>query len=343
MGTRMSLSLVRSLGKPWFPILLVLYFLPGCAPERTDQPATPTKTLAPLPATPLFDQDSAYAFVAKQVSFGPRVPGSKAHQQCGDWLVGKLKGYGAEVIEQTGQVSVYTGQKIPLRNIMARWNPEAKDRILLFAHWDTRPFADKDDERRNEPIDGANDGASGVGQLLEIARHMAGKQHGPGVDILLTDVEDYGQPSGTMGMDENSVDTWALGAQYFAKNPPVPGYSARFGILLDMTGARDALFYRESLSMQMAPAIVNRIWKTAASMGHGDRFINETKYFVGTDDHVPINRYLRIPSTDIIQYDPGTKGFGTHWHTHEDNMEVIDKETLRIVGRVVLEVVWQER
>lgn len=343
MGTRLSCRIPGASHRSPLLWMAALAILSSCGPEKPDAPPTPTKVVAPLPATPLFDQDSAYAFVARQVAFGPRVPGSKAHQQCGDWLVAKLKEYGAEVTEQTGQVTVYTGQKIPLRNIIASWRPEVKDRILLFAHWDTRPFADKDDERRNEPIDGANDGASGVGQLLEIARHLADKQHGPGVDILFTDVEDYGRPSGTMGMDENSVDTWALGAQYFAKNPHVPGYTARFGILLDMTGARDALFYRESLSMQMAPSIVNRIWKTAATMGYGDRFINETKYFVGTDDHVPINRHLRIPSADIIQYDPSTKGFGTHWHTHADNMDVIDKETLGIVGRVVLEVVWQER
>ena len=307
-------------------------------------PDTPSRHELPaLPPTPLFDADSAYAFVQRQVDFGPRVPGTPAHQACGDWLVAKLEGYGAEVIEQTGQVTIYTGQKLPLRNIFARFNPEAKERILLFAHWDTRPFADKDTERRNEPIDGANDGASGVAVLLEIARHLGAKLHGPGVDILLTDVEDYGQPSGAMGLDERSIDTWALGAQYFAKNPVIPGYTARFGILLDMVGARDAKFYREALSMQYAPAIVNKVWKTAAALGHGDRFIPETKYFVGTDDHVPINQVLRIPSIDIIQYDPETGAFGHYWHTHADNMEVIDRETLRAVGRTVLEVVWKER
>jgi Zn-dependent M28 family amino/carboxypeptidase len=322
--------------------LLPLLLAAGCGTDPAPRTA-PAPALPALPPTPAFEADSAYAFIAKQVAFGPRVPGSPAHRACGDWLVAKLKGYGATVTEQLGEVTIYTGQKVPLRNIIGSWAPERKDRILLFAHWDTRPFADRDTQRRNEPIDGANDGASGVGVLLEIARHLATKQHGPGVDILFTDVEDYGQPSGSMGIEESSVDTWALGARHFAKNPHVPGYTARFGILLDMVGARDALFYREATSMQHAPAIVARVWKTAAALGHADRFIPETKYFVGTDDHVPINTVLGIPSIDIIQYDPATKGFGAYWHTHADGMDVIDRETLLAVGRTVLEVVWQER
>lgn len=336
MGTRM-------MTRTGVALLLAAVLWTGCTGDDPTPATPPRPELPALPPTPLFDADSAYAFVQQQVDFGPRVPATPAHQACGDWLVAKLKAHGAEVIEQTGQVTIYTGQKLPLRNIFARFNPAAKDRLLLFAHWDTRPFADKDDERRNEPIDGANDGASGVGVLLEIARHLSAKDHGPGVDILFTDVEDYGQPSGAMGLDERSIDTWALGAQYFAKNPVIPGYTARFGILLDMVGARDAKFYREALSMQYAPAVVNKVWRTAEGLGHGDRFIPETKYFVGTDDHVPINQVLRIPSIDIIQYDPATQAFGPYWHTHDDNMDVIDRETLRVVGRVVLEVVWQER
>lgn len=319
--------------------MAALFACTGDAPPPP--PAMPElPALAPVPD---FNADSAHANVAMQVDFGPRVPGTPSHRACGDSLVARLKALGAEVIEQTGEVSIYTGARLPLRNILARFQPAAKDRILLLAHWDTRPFADKDDERRNEPIDGANDGASGVGVLLEVARLVASKQHGPGVDILFTDVEDHGQPSGAIQMDASSMNTWALGAQYFARNPPVPGYTARFGILLDMVGARGALFYREALSMQFAPAVVNKVWRTAASIGHGDRFVQETKYFVGIDDHVPINEQLRIPTIDIIQYDPATQAFGPFWHTHDDNMDVIDRETLRAVGRTVLAVVWQER
>jgi Zn-dependent M28 family amino/carboxypeptidase len=316
----------------------------GCTPDEKEKISTPDTTPAvTLPPAPLFDPDSAYAFVEKQVAFGPRVPGSASHKACGDWLVAKLQNYGGTVIEQTGTVTAFNNQKLPLRNIIATWKPDAKARILLFAHWDTRPFADRDDERKNEPIDGANDGASGVGVLLEIARHIAASSPELGIDILLTDVEDHGEPSGSMTINENSIDTWALGAQYFSKNPHLTGYTARFGILLDMVGAHDAKFYQEALSMQYAPAIVRKVWKTAQAIGYGDRFIQETKYFVGIDDHVPINKQLRIPSIDIIHYDTGTNAFGPFWHTHDDNMSVISKETLKAVGQTVMEVVWKER
>jgi hypothetical protein len=333
MGTRLNISLA-------LVACMVLHACTGDvpAPAPASAPALPA-----LPPVPDFNADSAYAHVAMQVAFGPRVPGTAAHRACGDALVARLKGLGADVIEQTGEVTIYTGARLPLRNILARFKPASKDRILLLAHWDTRPFADKDDERRGEPIEGANDGASGVGVLMEVARLIAAKEHGPGVDILFTDVEDHGQPSGAIQMDASSMNTWALGAQYFAKNPPVPGYNARFGILLDMVGAKGALFYREALSMQYAPSVVNKVWRTAESIGHGDRFIQETKYFVGIDDHVPINQQLRIPTIDIIQYDPATQAFGPYWHTHDDNMDVIDRETLRAVGRTVVAVVWQER
>lgn len=322
----------------------LLLLLPGCNPDGPENNTFgKAPTLPELPPAPPFDADSAYAFVAKQVSFGPRVPGTATHAACADWIVAELRRHGAEVIEQTASVKAFNGQQLPLRNIIGRFNPLAKDRILLLAHYDTRPFADKDTKRQNEPILGANDGGSGVGILLELARHLGAKSHGPGIDMLFTDVEDYGQPSGAMTMDDNTIGTWALGSQYFAKNPHVPGYTARFGILLDMCGAKDARFYREALSMRFAPAIVNKVWKTAAAIGHGDRFVQETKYFVGTDDHLPINERLRIPTIDIIEFNEGTNAFHPSWHTHDDDMDVIDAATLKAVGQTVLEVVWKER
>lgn len=350
MGTRVKHSMSKSIRHVAHLVLLV-FLIPACAPDIPDTDAIPEVKTTPsaLPPAPLFDADSAYAFVAKQVGFGPRVPGTAAHKACGDWMVAKLKAYGAAVEEQTGSVTAFNGRQLPLRNIIASWNPGAKDRILLLAHWDTRPFADHDTERKNEPIPGANDGGSGVGILLEIARQLGGVNDGTattgllGVDILLTDVEDYGQPSGAIGGSENSSDTWALGSQYFAKNPHMPGYTARFGILLDMCGARDAKFYREAISMRFAPGVVNKVWRTAATIGNGGRFVEETKFFVGTDDHLAINEQLRIPTVDIIEYYESTGAFHPSWHTHKDNMDVIDRETLKAVGQTVLEVVWKER
>jgi hypothetical protein len=258
-------------------------------------------------------------------------------------MVGFLRQLADTVIEQTGTVTAFNGQKLPLRNIIASWAPERKERVLLLAHWDTRPFADKDDERRNEPILGANDGGSGVGVLLEIARRLKEQAPALGVDIFLTDAEDFGEPSDAMEAGQNALLTWCLGSQYWAKNPHVPGYTARYGILLDMVGAADAVFYREQLSMQYAPHVVQKVWKAAQALGHERYFRNETKYFVGIDDHVIVNREMRIPTIDIIGYDESTKAFHPSWHTHADDLSVIDRGTLAAVGRTVLHVVYHER
>ena len=302
------------------------------------------------PPTPLFDPDSAYAYVADQVAFGPRVPGSPAHKACGDWIVRRLRAFGAQVTEQQGVVTAFNGQKVPMRNIIASWLPEAKQRVMLCAHWDTRPFADKDKDRPNEPIDGANDGGSGVGVLLEIGRHLnelvapvAGDAPGIGVDLIFFDVEDMGEPANAMVGERNSMDSWCLGSQYWSRGPHVPGYNARFGILLDMCGARDAVFYQEAISMRYAAGIVRKVWRTADRSGYGDRFVPETKYFVGTDDHDVITRVLRIPTVDIIEFYEPTGGFHPSWHTHGDNITIIDPATLKAVGQTVMEVVWSER
>ena len=328
----------RVLGLGLIPLLFA-----ACQPE-----SAPVKTVEPnlpaLPPPPLFNGDSAYAFVAKQVAFGPRVPGSAAHKACGDWMVAKLKSYGATVVEQNAMVTIYNGQKVPMRNIIASWQPEKKDRILLFTHWDSRPFADQDSVRRNEPIDGANDAGSGTGVLMEIARSLADHPTQVGVDLFFNDVEDMGAPETAMGMgQQSSEDTWCLGTQYWTKNPHVPGYKARFGILLDMVGSKDAVFPREGYSMRYAPGIVNKVWKAATAAGHGDRFLSETRNFVGMDDHVYVNQNMGIPSIDIIAYNPVTGGFPSTWHTHADNLANIDKESLQAVGATVAQVVWTER
>ncbi len=326
-------------------LLLAAFLLKSCRSDNggTVTPPAPHEQPQPAVKVPLFDGDSAYAFVKKQVDFGPRNPGSAGHTACGDWMVGFLKQVADTVIEQTGTVTAFNGQKLPLRNLIASWAPEKKDRILLLAHWDTRPFADKDDTRKNEPILGANDGGSGVGILLEVARKLKEQAPAIGVDIFLTDAEDFGQPGDAMETNANTLLTWCLGAQYWAKNPHVPNYTARYGILLDMCGTPDATFYREQLSMQFAPHVVQKVWKAAADLGYERYFRNETKYFVGIDDHVIVNRDLRIPTIDIIAYDENTKAFHESWHTHKDDLSVIDKGTLTAVGRTVLQVVYQER
>ena len=211
---------------------------------------------------------------------------------------------------------------------------------MLFAHWDTRPFADQDIKDRGQAIDGANDGGSGVGVLLEVARQLQIKKPDIGVDIFFFDAEDYGQPADDMR--RRMAGTWCLGSQYWANNPHIPNYNADFGILLDMVGARNAIFTREAWSMGFAPQIVNKVWGIANALGYGNHFNYQQTTHVGEDDHVYINKIAGIPSIDIIQYDPTTGNFAPHWHTHEDNMAIIDKRTLQAVGETVLATVINE-
>lgn len=297
------------------------------------------KTIQP----PDFNQDSAYNFIQKQVDFGPRVPNSAAHVACGNFLVEKLKEYGASVIEQTGVVKAFNNDKLNIKNIIAQFQPEKQARIMLFAHWDTRPFADRDTKDIGKPIDGANDGASGVGVLLEIARIVSQTSTSIGVDILFFDAEDYGSTNSTM-FGKQMLDDWCLGAQYWANNPPIKDYRPRYGILLDMVGAKDAVFPKEYLSLYFAPHVVTKVWDAAQKLGYGKYFLNKEMppTTAITDDHKYVNNLAKIPAIDIIHYDPNTLDFGSFHHTHNDNMEVIDKNTLKAVGQTLLQVIYNE-
>ena len=239
--------------------------------------------------------------------------------------------------DQYADLIAYDGTLLKARNIIGSYKPESKKRVALFAHWDTRPWADSDPDEKNHktPILGANDGASGVGALLEIARLINRQQPQLGIDIIFLDAEDYG------AHDQNSDQSWCLGAQYWARNPHVQGYNARFGILLDMVGGKNTVFLKESYSEQFAPDINKKVWKAAKKLGYGKMFIDEDGGGV-TDDHLFVNRLARIKTIDIIASDP-EGGFTPTWHTLADNMEHIDKGTLKAVGQTVLEVIYNEK
>ena len=319
-----------------FFLLLLIY---SCTQEPKQIPPAeiPPERVINVPA---FNADSAYAYVKSQVDLGPRVPLTKAHANCAEYLTTQLKKYADSVIVQTGIVTTFDGKKLDLKNIIAQFSPLQKRRVLLCAHWDTRPFSDQDSVRKGEPGDGASDGASGVAVLLEIARQLKQSKPAIGIDIFLTDVEDYGQP------DESPMqrkpDSYALGTQYWAKNPHVPGYYAEYGILLDMVGAKNAAFYLEGYSRQYASSTLSKIWNTANQIGYSDFFLFREGGFV-TDDHYYINTIANIPCIDIIQHDPSTRnGFAAYWHTHADNMSIIDANTLKAVGQTLLHVIYSE-
>lgn len=319
---------------PALALCLTLAFT-SCSNNGNEEKHPPVKEVKPEPKlfAPRFNADSAYQHIDRQVGFGPRVPGSKAHEQCADWLVSKFSGYGLETVMQKAPMSTYDGKKWTLKNIIASYKPEQKRRVLLCSHWDSRPFAESDTQDKDKPIDGADDGASGVGVLVEIARQLSISKPDIGVDIVLFDLEDYGKNGAT------GEDTWGLGSQYWSKNPHKPDYTAEYGILLDMVGAKDATFPKEGNSMQYAPNVVEKIWKTAERAGYSYYFIDAQVGQV-TDDHYYVNTIAKIPTADIIYMSPVTETFGTHHHTHNDNMTIIDKKTLDAVGQTLMEVLY---
>lgn len=334
-----------------FLLILLLSLVSACqgdgdtsGQESVDIPETKR---VPVPK---FERDSAYNYVAKQVSFGPRVPNTEAHRKCKEWLLGKLKSFGADVIEQDFQAEAYTGTVLNGTNIIAQFNPEATKRVLLAAHWDTRHIADSplSTERKEEPILGADDGGSGVGVLLEVARNLQENPIEMGVDIVFFDAEDHGRdrpndaPARTQAQAVADQATWCLGAQHWARNLHKPGYDPKYGILLDMVGTEDAKFTKEGVSMAFAPGLMNKVWKLANQMGYGNYFLDQRSGEV-TDDHYFVNRIAKIPMIDIInKSDDRPTGFGQHWHTHNDNMDIISKRTLRAVGQLTLAVVYRE-
>ena len=322
--------------------LLGAAFISCGSSKKSDTQLDNTEVAAEQVKVPSFNADSAYSYVAKQVSFGPRVPNTKAHQECGTYLADQLEKFGAKVYNQYADLVAYDGTILKSRNIIGAYNPDAKKRVMLCAHWDCRPYSDNDEEKfHRTPIDGANDGASGVGVLLEIARQLQQQAPAIGIDLIFFDSEDYGTPDFYKG--KYKEDTWCLGSQYWGRIPHVADYKARFGILLDMVGGKDATFYYEGYTQRTANNAMKKVWKAAHKLGFNRYFFKEEGGEV-VDDHVYVNRYRQIPCVDIIDFDvKGRNGFNPTWHTQEDNLEHIDRNTLQAVGQTVLQVIYNEK
>ena len=364
---------VFSLHLPPSTFLLILssFLVSSCSLRKQ---TTSRETVAMQPVGPAFCADSAYVFCQQQCDFGPRTMNSQAHDDCGQWIMQKFSSYGLQVTPQQALLKGYDGTMLRSTNIIASYRPELTDRILICAHWDSRPWADNDPDESNwhKPVLAANDGASGVAVMLELARLISSPKLGEvrrglnegqtaadsvsdsnltpysslltpqlGIDFLCFDAEDWGTPQ----WDETSAssDTWALGAQYWAANPHVEGYKARYGILLDMVGGEGAQFYQEQQSLRYARSVVDRVWRAAQTVGFGSFF--PTREGVGiTDDHLPVNRVAKIPCIDIIPYYPDCvqSSFGPTWHTVNDDMAHIDRNTLQAVGQTLVQILWSE-
>ncbi len=317
--------------------ILMVY---GCGSDGSTSNKSESKGQA-APKTvkiPAFSADSSFVFIEKQLSFGPRVPGTETHKACKDWMVQKFKSYGAEVIEQDFTANLYTGTKAASTNIIAQFNPKMNKRVILAAHWDTRMFGDKDEDEslRDKPIPGADDGGSGVGVLLEIARLINENPIEMGVDIILFDAEDQGKSG------DGRAESWCLGSQYWSKNKHSGNYKAQYGILLDMVGAKKPTFGQDEYSLNYAGPQVKKLWDLAQRMGYSDMFVNQKTTGL-IDDHVFVNTIAKIPMLDIINRTTNTESsFQKCWHTHCDDISVIDKRSLKVVGQVVTAAIYKE-
>ena len=319
-----------------FSVLLML----SCGNLRK-QTVDDTATLQPV--GPVFSADSAYLYCQQQCDFGPRTMNSKAHDLCEEWIVSKFKAFGMEIATQKADLKGFDGTILKSTNIIASYKSELANRILLCAHWDSRPWADNDPDEANHktPVLAANDGASGVAVMLEVARQLPDTL-GIGVDFVCFDAEDWGVPQWSDAVDDGN--SWALGAQYWATNcPKKQAKTYRFGILLDMVGGQGAQFYKEGMSLQYASSVVDKVWRAAQVVGFGSMFPTQTGSRI-TDDHIPVNRVAKIPTIDIIPYYPNCEqsSFGPTWHTVNDTPDAIDPEVMRAVGQTLLQLIYND-
>ena len=293
--------------------------------ESAQETSTPKAEVKKM-NIPMFDGDKAFAQLKAQTDFGPRNPNSLGHAKCLSFLVGEFAKYAENVTRQDFVHKGYDGEMLKLTNVFASFNAAASDRILFLAHWDTRPRADqeKDPAKQRQPVLGANDGASGVAVLLEMARLLKAAPPSVGIDILLVDGEDYGK--------EHDLDSYFLGARYFMKTKS-QNYSPRFAVLLDMVGDRDLQFPMEQNSMNYAPQIVELIWSTAEKLGV-TQFVNVPGEQI-SDDHIPLNEG-GIPAVDIIDFQYA------HWHTLQDTPDKCSGESLEAVGKVMTHLIYSQ-
>ena len=323
--------------KKLFYILPLFFFAASCAPDGPVINTTDTTIVSTPPKPrvkgPAFNADSAYLNIKTQVDFGFRIPGTKEHDLCGEYIISRMKASGLTVMTQSSDVNYY-GKMSKMKNIMAQYKPERTDRVLILAHWDTRPVADEDKVDKDKPFDGADDGGSGTAVMLELARIIQQQDPNIGVDFLFVDAEDGGYNGG-------ETETWCLGSQFWSQHLMPANYKARYGILLDMVAGKGAVFPREGTSVYFAADIIEKVWSAADRLGYSSSFTNDITGQT-TDDHLFVNQYTGIPTIDIVHYNMQTRSYPSWHHTHQDNMDIIDKSTLQMVGNVLVDVLYNE-
>ena len=334
----------------YFYCFAVLCLVCGCKTTGGSQQQTES---GQKPVNIGFVADSAYAYCQAQCDFGPRTMNSEAHERCAEWIKQKFEGFGCQVELQKADLRGYDGTVLKATNIIARTPRGEGERptILVCAHWDSRPWADNDPDKENwkKPVMAANDGASGVSVMLELARLV--QQHGDSlrvnIDFVCFDAEDWGIPQWSDAQDNGN--SWALGAQHWAAAYASQSLQTsqhtpyEYGILLDMVGGQGARFYQEVMSKRYAKNIVDKVWAAAKVAGFGSVFPKDEGGQI-TDDHLPVNEVAKVPCIDIISYYPDCQqsSFGPTWHTVNDDMEHLDRATLQAVGQTMVQVLFSE-
>lgn len=327
-------------------LLLAVTLLAVSCNNRTKS----TQTEAYTSPAPAFCADSAMAYAQRQCDFGPRTMGSEAHEACGQWVADQLRLRGAEVTTQPAVFTLYDGTRVAGYNIIATFRSDSVEndsadgsRLMLCAHWDSRPWADNDPDEAHwrTPVLAANDGASGVAVLLELARMFEQKRPSMTVDIVLFDAEDCGTPDFDNPDGADTEHTWCLGSQHWASQPHTSPASVRFAVLLDMVGSEQTVFRKEGFSQRYAPAVLDKVWAAAQRMGHSSLFSFDAGSYV-TDDHLPVNG-AGVPCIDLVGGNADGSGFPATWHTIDDNMQHLSLQTLQGVGETVADVVYSER
>lgn len=319
------------------PLALCAALLASCSKKQDAPPPEPVARMTyQLPSSaPAFSGERAFELLKKQVAFGSRVPNTPAHEACLRWMTETLRPLADTVRLQEFSMGGYDGVTLKLTNVIASFRPEAKERILFCAHWDSRPRAEreKDPAKQKLGIPGANDGASGVAVLLHMAEILAASKPAVGVDLVFFDGEDYGT--------EGDESMYCLGAKYFASSVNAD-YAPLFGILLDLVGDKDAVFPQEEYSLQYASDIVKIVWSTAGQLGIPNFKVQGYGGII--DDHGPLNTVAGIKVIDIIDAelvgqaaaDPRRK----YWHSLSDTPEQCSGETLGKVGKVLMHVLF---
>ncbi|MBR3433915.1 MAG: M28 family peptidase [Bacteroidaceae bacterium] len=323
-------------------IVILTALLGACGGKSGRNAGGPdTITLAPCPT---FNTDTCMKYIQEQCDFGPRVTGSEAAKLCRQYLAGQFRRMGATVEEQQANVTLWDGSERPACNIIARLNPGNQDRILICSHWDSRPWADNDEDEQNHrtPVPAANDGASGVAMMMEICRLLQQKPVKTGIDFVCFDAEDMGTPQWAE-TEESTSDTWCLGSRFWAERAREEGYRARYGILLDMVGGRGSVFPAEKVSQEYAQPIASLMIRLGNQLGYGHYFPLNREGGYLMDDHVNVNRIARVPCIDIVPYfTDGPSSFGPTWHTVNDTPENIDPNVLEAVGQTLTQLIYNE-